>query len=95
MSGDSAKEHARMAEEARREALEAEARARAQAEQMKADMLTGATGEETVRQLGLIYGGLIGIAVVMVQPLISAHSTPPPRCPSSRSRWPSRSSPRS
>ena len=74
MSGVSAKEHARIAEEARRKAHEAEARAKAQAERMKADMLTGATGEEVVRQVGLIYGGLIGIAVVIVQPLISAPS---------------------
>jgi tetrahydromethanopterin S-methyltransferase subunit G len=74
VSGDSAKEHARIAEEARRKAHEAEARAKAQAERMKADMLTGATGEEVVRQVGLIYGGLIGIAVVIVQPLISAPS---------------------
>lgn len=74
MSGDSAEEDARIAEEARRKANEAEARARVRAEQMNADMLSGAPGEETVRQLGLIYGGLIGIAVVMVQPLISASS---------------------
>lgn len=74
VSEDSADERARIAEEARRKAYAAQARAKAQAEQMKADMLTGATGEEAVRQLGLIYGGLIGIAVVMVQPLISAPS---------------------
>ncbi len=31
-------------------------------------------GEEGLRQLGLIYGGLIGIAVVMVQPFLIAPS---------------------
>jgi len=78
VSDDSAEEHARVAEEARRKAHEAGAsakqRAKAQAGRAKAEALTGETGEEGVRQLGLIYGGLIGIAVVMVQPLIAAPS---------------------
>jgi hypothetical protein len=34
----------------------------------------GEGGEEALRQLGLIYGGLIAIALVMVQPLIAAPS---------------------
>jgi hypothetical protein len=78
MSEDSEQEHARVAEEAKRAAHEAarsaEEGARALAERAKADALTGEMGEEVVRQLGLIYGGLIGIAVVMVQPFLIARS---------------------
>ena len=51
MSDDSAEVHARVAEEARRKAHEAGASA-------KAEALTGETGEEAVKQSGLIYGGL-------------------------------------
>lgn len=40
----------------------------------EAEAVTGEAGEEAVRQLGLIYGGLIGIAVVMVQPFLAAAS---------------------
>jgi cation transport ATPase len=78
VSEDSAEEHARIADETRRKAHEAGASAKgwanAQAGRAEADALSGESGEETVRQLGLIYGGLIGIAVVMVQPLIAAPS---------------------
>ncbi len=78
MNDDSAEVHARIAEEARRRAHEAgtsaKGRAETQAARAQADALTGATGEETVRQLGAIYGGLIGIAVLMVQPFLAAPS---------------------
>jgi hypothetical protein len=76
VSEDSANEHARIAEEAQRKAYEAGAsakeRVQAQAGQAQAEALTGESGEEAVKQQGVIYGGLIGIAVVMVQPLIAA-----------------------
>ena len=78
MSDDSAEDHARVAEEARRIAHEAGAnakeQAKAQVRRAEAEAVTGETGEEAVRQLGLIYGGLIGIAVVMVQPFLAAAS---------------------
>ena len=77
MSEGSAEEHARIAEEARQKAHEAGAsaneQAKAQAGRAKAEALTGEIGEE-VRQRGLIYGGLIGIAVVMVQGFLEAPS---------------------
>jgi hypothetical protein len=61
---DSAQEQARvMAEEARRTAQVAQARADA----------TGGE-QEWHAQLGVIYGGLIGIAVLMVQPFLTATS---------------------
>jgi hypothetical protein len=34
--------------------------------------IAGEMGEETVRQLGLIYGGLIAVGVLMVQALLTA-----------------------
>jgi hypothetical protein len=75
---DSAEEQARIADEARRKVLEAEAittqQLEAQAGRARADALTGEGGEEAVRQNGLIYGGLIGIAVVMVQGFLEAPS---------------------
>lgn len=78
MSDDSAEDHVRVAEEARRMAqvagASAKERAKAQARRTEAEAVTGETGEEAVRQLGLIYGGLIGIAVVMVQPFLAAAS---------------------
>jgi hypothetical protein len=61
---DSAQEQARvMAEEARRTAQEAKASAEA----------TGGE-QEWYAQLGVIYGGLIGIAVLMVQPFLTTTS---------------------
>ncbi len=76
MSADQPQEHGRAAEQARRRAHEtaarAEERARAQAERSKA--LTGERAEEVVRQFGLIYAGLIGIAVVMMQGYLEAPS---------------------
>lgn len=73
---DQSREQDRSADGTRRSAQEtaarAEERARAQAERMTAEALTGETGEEVVRQLGLIYGGLILIGVYMVQPFLAA-----------------------
>lgn len=74
MSDDSEERYARMADEARRDAQEAAERARAEASRAKAKVLTGEMGEEVVRQLGLIYGGLILIGVYMVQPFLSTTS---------------------
>jgi hypothetical protein len=74
---DSAQEQARIAADARRQADEAAATARqleAQAARATANTLTGEGGEESVRQTGLIYGGLIGIAVIMVQGFLEAPS---------------------
>ena len=74
MSDDSAEELARIAEEARRKADEVAEQTRAQADHVTANALTGEGGEEAVRQSGLIYGGLIGIAVVMMQGFLEAPS---------------------
>jgi hypothetical protein len=76
MSKDSSEERDRIVDEASRTANEARARgkerAKAQAEREKANALAGATGEEAVRQLGLIYGGVVAIAIVMVQGFLEA-----------------------
>jgi ferric-dicitrate binding protein FerR (iron transport regulator) len=81
VSDDPEREHDREAAEARRMAREAEERAMADAERIAADAeritaaaLTGEGEREGIRQLGLIYGGLIGVAVVMVQPFLAAPS---------------------
>jgi hypothetical protein len=75
MSEDARHEQARAeAEKAKRDALEAVARAQAEAERIKAEASTGETLAEGLRQLGVIYGGLIGIAVVMIQPFLVAPS---------------------
>src|SRR5262245_25241413 len=64
-----------------RTAREAEERARgeadlmrAEAERVAAEANTAEGQREGVRQVGLIYGGLIGIAVLMVQPFLVAPS---------------------
>jgi hypothetical protein len=49
-------------------------RVKARTARVVEDAFTGEGGEEAVEQLGLIYGGLIGIALIMVQPLIVAPS---------------------
>ena len=75
MSEDSAYERSR--EEARaatEEALASADQAKADADRLKAEMLTGEMVPESLRQQGMIYGGLIGIAVVMVQPFLIATS---------------------
>lgn len=78
MTDDSEQEHARAAEEAERAAHEqsksAEERARAESERITAAALTGESKEEGLRQLGVIYGGLILIGVYMVQPFLVAPS---------------------
>ena len=74
MSDDSEHEHARVADEARRRAGEAEARARVEAERIVAGTETGEMKEEMLRQIGVMYGGLIAIAVVMVQGFLEASS---------------------
>ncbi|HEX2362424.1 MAG TPA: hypothetical protein VHI11_10160, partial [Jiangellaceae bacterium] len=63
-------DHAGVADEAMRRASEEAARARAEADRVAAEVLTGEAKEEGLRQLGVIYGGLIGVAVVMVQPFL-------------------------
>jgi hypothetical protein len=75
---EDSEERARIAEEARRKALEAAAIAKqgleAQEGRATANALSPEGGEEAVRQSGLIYGGLIGIGVVMVQGFLEAPS---------------------
>ena len=75
MSDDSKHEQARAADETRQRAREAEARARAEAERIAAGAQTGG---EDLRQSGVIYGGLIAIAVVMVQGFLEASSLDTP-----------------
>ncbi len=72
MRDDAEREHDRIADAARREAREAEVRARAEAERVTAGALSDENQAEGLRQVGAIYGGLIGIAVVMVQPFLIA-----------------------
>jgi hypothetical protein len=70
-------EYVQAREEARRATDEAQARADqaiADAERVKSEALTGEMQHEGLRQQGAIYGGLIGIAVVMVQPFLIATS---------------------
>ena len=74
MSDDFEHEHARAADEARQRAREAEARARAEAERITALTETGEMKEEVLRQIGVMYGGLIAIAVVMVQGFLETSS---------------------
>jgi len=74
VSDDSGHEHARVADEARQRARESEVRARAEAERTAALTQTGEMTGEGLRQRGVIYGGLIAIAVVMVQGFLEAGS---------------------
>ena len=75
MSEDSEYEQAREeAKVATEGALESADQAMADADRLKAEALTGEMLPEGLRQQGLIYGGLIGIAVVMVQPFLIAAS---------------------
>ena len=75
MSDDHEREHTSVADEARRRAREAEAWASAEAGQIAA---RAQTGGEDLRQSGVIYGGLIAIAVVMVQGFLEASSLDAP-----------------
>ena len=74
MSDDSEREHARGADEAGQKAREAEARARAEAERIEVLTETGDMKEEVLRQIGVMYGGLIAIAVVMLQGFLETSS---------------------
>lgn len=77
MSEESEQERARAVDEAMRAAQEARAKADesiADAERVRAEAFTGETLYEGLRQQGAIYGGLIGIAVVMIQPFLIATS---------------------
>src|SRR5262245_50348818 len=67
MTDDAEHEHARIAGRAR----EAEERARAYADRIAAEAKIGG---EAFRQQGVIYGGLIGVAVLMVQPFLTART---------------------
>jgi hypothetical protein len=78
---DSEQEDVRVADEAKQMARAAEDRARADAERARAEAervtaaaVTGEGKREGLRQLGLIYSGLIGVAVLMVQPFLAAPS---------------------
>jgi hypothetical protein len=68
---------ARAADEARREARELEERTRAEIDRIAARSQTGESREEELQQLGLIYGSLIGVAVLMVQPFLVATTLDP------------------
>ena len=81
MTEDSDREHERDADEARHAADEAVRTAEEEAQQsitdiehLKEDMETGEGRNETLRQMGLIYSGLIGVAILMVQPFLGAAS---------------------
>ena len=78
MRDDSAEEHARVAEEAKRatrEQVQAEQdRARAISERAKSEASTGPMTQEVIGQRRLIYGGLILIGVYMVEPFLTAPS---------------------
>jgi hypothetical protein len=78
VSEDSAEEHDRITKEARRQAHEESARAEEEAKvfaaRVAAGALTGEAGVEAVRQQGVIYGGLIGVGVIMLQPFLGARS---------------------
>ena len=65
-------EHERARERAKEAGRTAEERARKEVETLKEEMLTGTTGQEVIRQLGVIYGGLILIGLYMVQPFLTA-----------------------
>jgi hypothetical protein len=81
VSEDSEQEYARIAKEARREANQAAERAKTDAERVaqekegiQEEMVSGEAKNEALRQNGVIYGGLIGIAVVIIQPFLAAAS---------------------
>jgi hypothetical protein len=78
VSDKSEHEHARGADEAGWKAREAEARASAEAEQIVAGTETGEMKNEMLRQIGVMYGGLIAIAVVLLQGFLEASSLDTP-----------------
>ena len=67
-------EHERIRRIAKEEARRAAEEARARADEMKEVVLSGEVKEEGIRQLGVIYGGLILVGVYMVQPFLAAPS---------------------
>lgn len=71
MSEDWERKYARIADEARREADDVAGRARADAEHAEAETLSGEGKDEALRQQGVIYGGLVGVAVLMIQPFLA------------------------
>ena len=74
MSDYSEHEDTRVTDEPSRQAREAETSARAEAERIAAMTETGEMKEELLRQIGVMYGGLIAIAVVMVQGFLETSS---------------------
>jgi hypothetical protein len=66
-------EHGRdlAADKTRRQAQELGQKAIAEAERVATELLTGEAKEEGLHQLGMIYGGLIGVAALMVQPFLA------------------------
>ena len=64
----------RMAREIEDRAKAEADRAKAEAERVTTEAFAGEGLREGVRQSGLIYGGLIGVAVLMVQPFLVAPS---------------------
>jgi hypothetical protein len=80
-----------MAEEARRAAHEAKELAMADAERAKAEAMSGGMKKEELRHLGLIYGGLIGLAVTWCSRFSATSLNLSADICISRSPWPSRS----
>jgi uncharacterized membrane protein len=74
VNDDAEDRYARMADEATREAHDAAERAKTDAERIEEEMASGEAKDEALRQNGLVYGGLIGIAVVIIQPFLAATS---------------------
>jgi hypothetical protein len=74
VSDDSEHQDARAADEATQRAREAESRAIADAKRIAGMTETGEMKEEMLRQTGVMYGGLIAIAVVMVQGFLETKS---------------------
>jgi hypothetical protein len=91
---DDAEDHARVARggETNREGLGGSSRraGEAVAGRARTEALTGAMRDEALRQRGLICGGMIGIAVLVVQPFLTGSSRDASKpSASSRSLWPS------
>ena len=78
MRDDSAQEHARVAEEAKRTVHEraqaAQEGARARSDRATSEALTAPMTQEVLGQRSLIYGGLIIIGMYWVQPFLTATS---------------------
>jgi hypothetical protein len=72
VSNDSEHEDTRIADEAARKVLQAGARA--EADRIAAATRTGELKDEELRQLGVVYAGLIAVGLVMVQGFLEASS---------------------